>query len=59
MVLFQIMRSTKNPDMLSFATQIDLFDQMSAFGNFYAAGETPRAPRAPSSALICGFVLMQ
>ena len=32
---------------------------MSAFGDFYTAGETPRAPRAPSSALICDFVLMQ
>ena len=53
------MRSTKNPDLLIFADQIDLFVHMSAFGDFYTAGETDRAPRAPCSALICDFVLMQ
>ncbi len=30
-----------------------------AYGTFYTAGETPRAPRAPSLVVICDLVLMQ
>ena len=57
--IYWITSATKNIGLLSFAAQVDLFAKMSAFGDFYTAGETPRAPRAPSSALICDFVLMQ
>ena len=32
---------------------------IAAYGTFYTAGETPRAPRAPSLALTCDFVSAQ
>ena len=38
------MRSTKNTDLLISAAQVDLFARMSAFGDFYTAGETPALP---------------
>ena len=50
MVLCWIMRLSQVFGLLSFTDQIDLFAQMSACGDFYTAGETPRAPRAPSLA---------
>ena len=44
---------------LSSAAQIGIFAQMPPTALFYTAGETPRAPRAPSLVVICDLVLMQ
>ena len=44
---------------MSSAAQIGIFAQMPPTALFYTAGETPRAPRAPSLVVICDLVLMQ
>ena len=49
MVLYRIMSATKNLDLLSAAAQVGLFARMLAYGTYYTAGDTPRAPMDKAS----------